>query len=445
MQNTTTPSQTLSVDPALEQILAAHAVAHNGATENAADEHAASETAPGRVHPVSTPDFGWLHRVTRGIEQHLRPRVRLFGRTFSAYNLFGLGGMALAASIALGLTVYRGLSIPLMISLLLLALLISAIHIVLTVLRTGKDSLVFLRYFLSIMAVAALLLRILEQPILPYLENLMLGIGAMQGIGRIGCLRVGCCYGKPARYGIRYAVLHARAGFPDPLVGVRLFPVQLVESCWILFSRGVGIYLAIRHPVAGYGLASYLVLFSMGRFCLELLRGDTARTYTGLFSEAQWLSMFIVAATVTLEIIGVLPYAQWHAVLGAGFLLLFLFLQLYYFHTGPAQLRKPQNLHALARTIQVLNKGRQDNLAGTHAVHLRKAPSGLQISDGLYTQNQVDVHHYTVSYAAAHMPLRDAQTLARVLHSWHDAEENAKLIHQNNNTFHILRYQSAKS
>lgn len=371
--------------------------------------------------------------------------MHLLGRSFSAYNLFGLAGMALAATIALGLTYVKGLSILLMISLLLVALLLSTIHIVLTVLRTGKDSLVYLRYFLSIMAVTALLLRILDQPILPYLENLMLGIGAMQGIGRIGCLRVGCCYGKPARYGIRYTLLHARAGFPDPLVGVRLFPVQLVESGWILFSSGVGLTLAATHPIAGYGFASYLVLFSTGRFCLELLRGDTARSYTGRFSEAQWLSLLIVASVVLLEFMQVLPFAYWHMAIGCGCLLLFLFLQLYYFNTGPAQLKTPESLHALARAIQLLNKGRQDKLAGAHAVHLRKTAAGLKVSDGLLEHNQAKIHHYTVSYATQHMPIRDAQTLARVLHSWHDAEEKSKLIHQNNNTFHILRYQSTKS
>ncbi len=438
MQDTTTRSQQLFVDQALQDILTTHAAAH-------ADLPAEAMPPADRADPLSAPVPSFFYRLTQRVEHMLRPRVTIGGRSYSAYNLFGVAGMVLAAAIALSLTYVRGLSLPLMVSLLLVALGLSVIHIVFTVLRTGKDSLVFLRYFLSIMAVSALVLRIIEQPILPYLENLMLGIGAMQGIGRIGCLRVGCCYGKPARYGIRYTLLHARAGFPAPLVGVRLIPVQLVESAWVLCSSGIGICLALLHPVTGYGLASYLVLFSSGRFCLEFLRGDTARPYMASFSEAQWISLLIVFATLIGELFGFLPLVSWHMALGGVLASLALFVRGYYRHTGPAQLRSPLHLGALAQALQRLQKGRTDNLTGPHAVHIRKTPSGLQISDGIYTDDDTHIHHYTISNDAKALPVADAVAVSNLLRSWHDGKEKAKLIHQNSNTFHILSYRSIKS
>ncbi len=237
MPGTSTQETELDIPPALIERLRQHEEAH-----------AASSVPDSEHHLLFSRQERTDSPLERRLDAFLRPTLSLFKKRISAYNAFGVMGMVLAASIAFGLTLARDLSLWVTAGLLLLSLFISFLHIVATTWITGRDSLVFLRYFLSIMAGAAILLRTIDQPVLPYLENLMLGIGAMQGIGRIGCLRVGCCYGKPARYGIRYTDLHARAGFPKspyqiccrcrsgwtPPLKTRSCPACLVPLCRIL-------------------------------------------------------------------------------------------------------------------------------------------------------------------------------------------------------------------
>lgn len=372
------------------------------------------------------------------------PTFRVFGKLVSSYNAFGLLGMAVAATIAISLTYVKGLALNITIGLLGLSLAISIVHIVLTTLITGRDSLVFLRYFLSIMAASALLLRFIDQPILPYLENLMLGIGAMQGVGRIGCFRVGCCYGKPAPFGIRYTEIYAKAGFPDPLVNVRLFPIQLLESSWIFVSVGLGVLFALTSTSPGYGLSSYILLFSGGRFCFELLRGDKARPYIGWLSEAQWISSGMICIVLILEQMQVLPFYLWHAVAGGAMLCVGIYVIYNSLHSPLFQLKTPAHIASMSKVLATLEKGRQQQLAGAHAVHLGQTKSGLQISDGMLEINNQRIHHYTISRKNDVLAMNEAKVLAKIIQSWHPRAEKTKLINYNKNTFHLLRYHTIK-
>lgn len=438
------------IPSALQPTLRAHAEAHSAtAGHSAADPQKsapfAANAATATPH-VATANGRPISGIEHRIEHFLRPQVNLLGKRISAYNAFGVSGIVLAVTIALSLTIHRGLPLWVMIALLLLTLVVAILNIVLTTIITGRDSLVYLRYFLSIMAAGALLLRILEQPVLPHLENLMLGIGAMQGIGRIGCLRVGCCYGKPARYGIRYTDLHARAGFPSTLVGVRLFPVQLLESAWILISAGTGITIAIISNTIGLGFTTYLLMFAGGRFGFELLRGDCARPYWLGLSEAQWISAGLVLGVLVLSLLEILPYRTWQVSLGTLLIILMIGWRFFVMPRSRYQLRQPVSIFALSKALSSLDKGRRQELSGNHAVHMRSLLTDLQLSDGV-TEDAASgkIRHYTLSYANRAMPIKDAQIIAKTIQSWHPQEEKAKLIIHNNKIFHFLRYQPSES
>ena len=92
-------------------------------------------------------------------------------------------------------------------------------------LLTGEDGFVFYRDAITALLFVALVLRLLHRPVLPYLDVTILGAGLFQAFGRFGCLLVGCCHGRPSRFGLRYSYRHAQTGFPSYLVGVRLFPI----------------------------------------------------------------------------------------------------------------------------------------------------------------------------------------------------------------------------
>src|SRR6266536_430673 len=129
------------------------------------------------------------------------------------------------------------------------------------------------------------------RPLLPYLDVTVLGVGLFLACGRVGCLMVGCCHGRPASWGVRYRDEHAAAGFPAYLVGVRLLPVQALESVWALAVSLAGAGLVLAGAAPGVALEWYLVAYAAGRFFLELVRGDAGRVYLLGFSEAQWTSL----------------------------------------------------------------------------------------------------------------------------------------------------------
>src|SRR2546423_11236515 len=167
---------------------------------------------------------------------------------------------------------------------------------------------------MAVMSVAALLLWLVRQPILRYLDATLLGVGIFLACGRIGCLMVGCCHGRPHSWGVCYRQEHAAAGFESCYVGVRLFPSQALESVWVFSIVLVGSLLVLSHHQPGTALAWYVITYDIGRFSFEFMRGDAERPYLWGFSEAQWVSIMLMCVLVCLEFFGVLPFQLWHLV-----------------------------------------------------------------------------------------------------------------------------------
>ena len=69
---------------------------------------------------------------------------------------------------------------------------------------------------------------------------------AFLAFGRVGCFRVACCHGRPARFGVRYTHAHARLGFPMRWVGRPLVPVQLFEAAASAVLAAVGVVLLVH-------------------------------------------------------------------------------------------------------------------------------------------------------------------------------------------------------
>ncbi|MBP5282546.1 MAG: prolipoprotein diacylglyceryl transferase [Lachnospiraceae bacterium] len=124
-------------------------------------------------------------------------------------------------------------------------------------------------------------------------------VAIAQAFGRIGCFFAGCCYGAEtsAWYGIAFS--HSNYA-PN---GVKMIPTQLISSAGmflIAFSLFAYAYYAKK---AGQIGAAYMVLYSIGRFCVEFLRGDIGRGSVGSLSTSQFISLFIVVIGIALWII----------------------------------------------------------------------------------------------------------------------------------------------
>src|SRR5947209_3943111 len=215
----------------------------------------------------------------RALDALARPEVVVLGRPRSAFKLCGYVGLACAVVLGLALAAQTGLRLwaaALLVPSSALTFLALALA---TKIIAGGERLVYYHQEVAVITVAGLLLWLLRQPVLPYLDATALSVGAFLSCGRVGCLMVGCCHGRPHRWGVRYGAGHAAAGFARYYVGVRLFPVQAVESLWALYVVAAGGVMVLSGRPAGSALAWYAVAYDAGRFCFEFMRGDPERPY----------------------------------------------------------------------------------------------------------------------------------------------------------------------
>ena len=79
-------------------------------------------------------------------------------------------------------------------------------------------------------------------------------------------------------------------------------PTQLISSAGMFLIAALLFWYAYHAKKTGQVGAAYMVLYSIGRFCVEFLRGDEVRGRVGSLSTSQFISIFILAAGVALWI-----------------------------------------------------------------------------------------------------------------------------------------------
>jgi phosphatidylglycerol:prolipoprotein diacylglycerol transferase len=115
-----------------------------------------------------------------------------------------------------------------------------------------------------------------------------------QGIGRIGCLSAGCCYGVPTSlpWGIKFTNIEAMA----PL-NIYLHPTQIYE-----FLLDMIVFIIIwrfrkRINLDGGLFLLYLLSYGIVRFFVEIFRGDKLMIF-GLISAAQTMSIIFIISSI---------------------------------------------------------------------------------------------------------------------------------------------------
>ena len=123
------------------------------------------------------------------------------------------------------------------------------------------------------------------------LDVLAVCVPLFHSIARVGCFLSGCCYGKihTGLFAIDYTTIIE--GNIDKNLR---FPVQLLEA---LFEISLFIYLLSLLQKKDWKtrklLGRYLTIYSIGRFLLELLRGDVRRGVICGISFSQCISVLI--------------------------------------------------------------------------------------------------------------------------------------------------------
>jgi hypothetical protein len=339
--------------------------------------------------------------------------------------------------------IYCGLSPWVMLAIIPVAILIFLALVMATKIVVGQERIIYYHHEIAVLAGTALFLKLLHRPVLPYLDITILGIGLFLACGRIGCLLVGCCHGRPFRWGVRYGAEHANAGFTPYYVGMPLFPVQAVESLWALGIVATGTLMIIRGDAPGSVLAIYVIVYGFGRFCFEFLRGDPARPYFLGFSEAQWISIILMSATVYGEAAHELPLARWHVAVTVLVVLMIIGVAVHrHLRRTPTHLLlRPQHVREIAEVLSFAAATQAQTgatLAVVSQVHVATTSLGVQISGSLIPDGGLGISHYALSCCNRTMTPDFAWAVANVICRLRHSTGGVELIQGSRGVFHLL-------
>jgi len=351
---------------------------------------------------------------------------------FGSYFWLGAVGWGLGLALALAVGIARDVPAGVLVTVAAAPSVSFLIGVKVSFILFGYERLVLYELVALALAVTAAALAALGLPVLPGLDLVALGMGMFLVFGRLGCLHVGCCHGRPARWGIAYGDDHARTGFTRDYVGVRLFPVQLVESLATLAITGAcaAAYL-VGDPAPGVVLALYLILYAPVRFALELWRGDDDRPHILGVSEAQliavasaWWAWWLWRVPAVLAVAGALATA---AVLlavaqrvGRG---------------GALAVRQPARVRQLTRAVRDVTADPGDELA------VSDTDDGLRLS----CSRTADGYHLAVSHAAHSLTPRGARTVARYVRAVAGAESVDVDAGRTPGVFHLALHAGRKT
>lgn len=123
-----------------------------------------------------------------------------------------------------------------------------------------------------------------------YLDLVIPAVAFAQGCGRIGCFFAGCCYGRETD-----SIFHIQYWQSEYAPnGVKLIPTQIYSSIGDFAIAFLLMAYAKREPKKGKVAAGYCILYSVGRFVIEMFRNDY-RGALGVLSTSQIISIVILA------------------------------------------------------------------------------------------------------------------------------------------------------
>jgi hypothetical protein len=308
---------------------------------------------------------------------------------------------------------------------------------------TGSERHTHYHYEIAVAVVTVFTLWLLGQPVLPYLDVMVIGKGVLLAFGRLGCFMAGCCHGQPCRMGVCYS--HVKSGFARHYIGVRLFPVQLIESLIVWYLTGLGGYLLLSGARPGTSLSVYVVGYGAARFLIEFLRADPQRPYLWNFSEAQWTALLLLGLVVSLQYAAVLPFHVSHVIVAGGIWLAMLAVSLRrHLWQTEYKLVAPRHVAEIAKAFELVSRATPEEIVTARTSQgVQVSASQLQIATAL-------VDHYSLSQRDGEMSEETARSLLRLApRVAPDLVHSTKVIggvigRGNCRVFHLLIYRTAE-
>lgn len=367
------------------------------------------------------------------LDRLVRTEVSIGRRFYPAFAMCGYAGFATAVALALVLTIHTGLSLGVLAVMTAVGALAYLAVVAVTRMITGVGALTYYHHEIAILAATAATLAAMHQPVLPYLDITVLGIGCVLAFGRIGCLLVGCCHGRPHTWGVCYRPSHAAAGFPVSLTGVRLFPIQAIELLMVVAVVVTGATHVYRGGRAGEALTWYVAIYGAGRFWLEFARGDSGRRFIAGFSEAQWTSAILMCAAAAAEGAGLLAFHVTDVFMTAAVLITMVAVAARRRFGGRAiyRLRRADHLNEVADAID------RAFAADAERASVSRTSLGVQISAG-----RLDgVEHYALSAPTGTMSTGTAITLADLIASLRGHRTGYDVVPGGEGVFHLVAHR----
>jgi len=379
------------------------------------------------------------------MDRLVTPNIRVLGSTISRYKFFVITGLITASTLAMILIALAGASHITMLITIFLNVAVLFTLAMLTKIIFGQEEYTFYHYMISVLLMSPVILYLMGKPVFPYEDIMAVGVILNLAIGRLGCFMVGCCHGIPCSWGVSYNHKHARSGFTPFYLGVRLFPLQLLEFLLVLAIVLIGVLIFLQQ-LPGDACSWVVISYGLLRYVLEYFRGDPGRPYLKGFSEAQWTSLAMMVVVVVFELIGKVPLHAWHAVITTGVALSMIVIAV--IRNSRPELKhllwNPNHIQELSGLISQLsskpdgeNRFRKEN-QGPKAVRVSCTSLGMQISMGRLDSVQERIHHYSFSFRKQVMSPQAARSLADlILRLWYPSCTN-ELIDSKKGIYHLV-------
>lgn len=130
---------------------------------------------------------------------------------------------------------------------------------------------------------------------LRYFDLVMPSVSVAQGFGRIGCFFAGCCYGRQTDSWFHITYTHSDFA-PNH---ISLIPTQLLSSAGNFMIAGILFWYSTKTAKDGMVGAMYMILYSIGRFVIEIFRNDFRGELGGL-STSQLISILFLLSGILL-------------------------------------------------------------------------------------------------------------------------------------------------
>ena len=166
----------------------------------------------------------------------------------------------------------------------------------LDIFKIWQGGLVFSGGLIGVVLVSALYVRKRDITLWQMADLWSPAIALGQGIGRIGCLMAGCCYGKPT--GSELSILFTDSHSLAPL-NIPLHPTQIYSSISGFVIFGVLLALQSKRKFDGQVFLWFLIMHSTARLFIERLRGDDRGILLGGdMSVTQLTTLVILIAAI---------------------------------------------------------------------------------------------------------------------------------------------------